>query len=799
VSIPPAYHINALSLLNLATAAMITFLGIFVVVRERYSPVSRAFFVVTLTGSVWLICFAFLYGSPDEVTGLRWAKAAYLGLALNPAALYHFTTLALLTYERDKRRVAILWIISAVFFVFILLTDFLFHDLYRYSWGLYPKYGRIAIVFVLFILFAVVIIILRYTAESRSAPLGSMRRLRSQSLLRFFALSYVACLDFFAAYGIPLYPVGSVFILISAVFVARAVWRYRFIDVTPAFAAKTIVDTMSDALLIVDPEGVIRHSNRAAAQLFGMNQKQLEGKEAATVLPFIHAADAHRELLRPDNTPASETVSYESPKGQRTLSVSASTIRDRTGHAIAVVYTAQDITQRKIAEEQIKYLAYYDALTGLPNRTFYWEILSRAVIYAKRHKQVMGTLFVDLDSFKCINDTLGHSSGDELLRIVAERLTKCVRKTDYVARLEEERMPDTVSRFGGDEFIILLSEIREGGDAARVARRILDVLSRPFFISGREVFISASIGISLFPADGEDAEELLKNADVAMYAAKEQGKNMYLFYASSMNAASQKRLCMESELRKAIDCNEFIVQYQPRYDIRNNTIVCMEALVRWNRPDRGVMLPEDFMHLAEETGMIIPLGEMVLKNACRQAAIWVSESPRPVPVAVNLSARQCEDRFKERIDVILAETGLTPGFLELEITESAIMHDPQKAISMLQEWQSRGIRVSIDDFGTGYSSLNQLSKLPVKALKISRSFVVNILEDAAIVKAVVAMAHHLGLRVIADGVETKEQLAMLHSLGCDEAQGPYFCKPLSEGETISLLSEDNNLSYQFRN
>jgi diguanylate cyclase (GGDEF)-like protein len=399
----------------------------------------------------------------------------------------------------------------------------------------------------------------------------------------------------------------------------------------------------------------------------------------------------------------------------------------------------------------------------------------------------MATLFIDLDSFKCINDMLGHSAGDELLKIVAQRLTKCVRKTDYVARLEEERMPDTISRFGGDEFIVLLSEIREGGDAARVARRILDVLSKSFLISNREIFISASIGISLFPADGEDVEVLLKNADVAMYAAKEQGKNLYLFYASAMNTASQQRLNLESELRKAIECNEFSVLYQPRYDIRNNAIVGIEALVRWNHAERGIILPEAFIPLAEETGMIVSLGEMVLRTACSQAAIWMGGNRHAVPVAVNLSVHQCDERFKEMINDILKETGLMPGLLELDITESAIMHDPKKTIDLLQKWQSQGILVSIDDFGTGYSSLNQLSRLPVKALKIDRSFVMNIVENAAIVKAVIAMAHHLSLRVVAKGVETKDQLELLHSFGCDEAQGVYLCKPLSPGEIQNLF------------
>jgi PAS domain S-box-containing protein len=376
VFIPATYHFNALSVLNLITTAVIVYLGVLVLVRERYSPVSRAFFVMTLTGGIWLFCFSLLYGSPNEAIAFHWAKAAYLGVALNPAAIYHFTTLALLTYERDKRRVVAFWVLSCVFLVFIISTDFLFDGLYRYSWGFYPKYGETSVILPLFFLFSIVVILRRYAAESRSAPIGSKRFLRARSLFWFFAVAYITCLDFFAAYGIPLYPIGPVFILISTAFVARTIWRYRFIDVTPAFAAKTIVETMSDALLIVDPEGVIRHSNRVAAQLFGISQEQLEGKEVVTLFPSKTIADMPEQLFQTSDTLTSETVYSGIPKGQRTLSVSASVVRDRAERPAAVVYTVQDITERKKAEEQIKYLAYYDSLTGLPNRTFYREILS---------------------------------------------------------------------------------------------------------------------------------------------------------------------------------------------------------------------------------------------------------------------------------------------------------------------------------------------------------------------------------------------------------------------------------------
>ena len=451
-----------------------------------------------------------------------------------------------------------------------------------------------------------------------------------------------------------------------------------------------------------------------------------------------------------------------------------------------------DITERKKAEEQIRHLAYYDSLTHLPNRTFYKELLTRALTYATRHKKTMAVLFVDLDAFKRINDTLGHDAGDELLQAVAERLLNATRKSDYVARSDDEDTSNTVSRLGGDEFIVLLNEIVHTYDATVVARRILADLSRPFLLNGNEVFVTASIGISLYPADGKNAETLLKNADIAMYHAKEQGKNNFQFYAETMNATAFERLTLENALHKALERGELVLYYQPKVDVLSRKIIGIEALIRWNHPSRGLVLPAEFISLAEETGLIMPIGEWVLRSACLQSKAWQAAGLPCVPISVNISRRQFDQQnLREVIMKALQDAGLAAHCLELEITESTIMQNPDKATSMLRALKAAGIKISIDDFGTGYSSLDQLRKLPLDFLKIDRSFVMNVpakAEDAAIITAIIAMAHSLKLKVIAEGVETEEQLAFLRGLGCDEAQGYLFSRPVPADEFARLIS-----------
>jgi len=440
--------------------------------------------------------------------------------------------------------------------------------------------------------------------------------------------------------------------------------------------------------------------------------------------------------------------------------------------------------ERKRTEERIVHMAYYDGLTNLPNRSLFLDRLSQAITHSNRYKDSCALLFIDLDNFKRINDTLDHRIGDLLLQGVAERLNSFVRSADTIARQKVKALASTVARLGGDEFTVLLTEIHSMQDAAKVSQRILNSLSSPFQLDGYEVFISASIGIALYPADGEDMDTLIKNADTAMYHAKGNGKNHFQFYKYSMNSTALERLNMENDLRKAITGNELSLLYQPRINISNGIIVGTEALIRWDHPEQGMISPASFIPLAEETGLIIPIGEWVIKTACRQNTDWHSKvsAYAPVSISLNISGHQfSQGNLVNIMEKILEDTGLDPTCLELEITESVIMKNADATISLLHKLKDMGVKLSMDDFGTGYSSFNYLKRFPLDIIKIDRSFIKDITNsrrDATIVKAIIAMAHTLELKVVAEGVETEEQLGLLQDMECDEMQGFLLCRPL---------------------
>jgi diguanylate cyclase (GGDEF)-like protein len=440
----------------------------------------------------------------------------------------------------------------------------------------------------------------------------------------------------------------------------------------------------------------------------------------------------------------------------------------------------REIIERRRAEEA----AYYDTLTGLPNRTLFQERLPHALALAERSGQMLAVMLLDLDRFKTINETLGHAEGDRLLREVAERLTGCVRRSD------------TVARFAGDEFALLLMQITHTDDVARIARRtedavevaqnVLRVLEPPFVSGQHELYLTASIGIGLYPNDGEDSQTLWKNANSALYRAKEQGGHNYQFYTADMNAKALQRLTLENSLRHALERDEFVLHYQPQVDIDSGQIVGAEALVRWQHPELGLVSPSEFIPLAEDMGLIIPLGEWVLRTACAQNKEWQEAGLPLMRLSVNLSARQFQQpKLAEMIARALSETGLEPEQLELELTESALMGNAETAIETLRQIKATGVRLAIDDFGTGYSSLSYLKRLPIDVLKIDRSFVCESTtapDDAAIVMAIIGLAHNLKLKVIAEGVETEEQLAFLRLLRCDEIQGDLCSRPLAAAD-----------------
>ncbi len=448
--------------------------------------------------------------------------------------------------------------------------------------------------------------------------------------------------------------------------------------------------------------------------------------------------------------------------------------------------TAQDITERKLVEDQVRYLAYHDSLTGLANRRLFEERLHLALEEARHVERGVGVIFLDIDHFKIINDTLGHSYGDELLKQVADRLVRCV----YGAH-GPERPGALVARLGGDEFTILIPEQESPAESRGVAERVLGSLARPFDVRGQEVIVTGSLGVTTWPEDGESVEDLLRNSDTAMYHAKQRGRNNFQFYAESMQEAAFHRLRLESKLRRALEREELELYYQPRVDAATGRVTALEALLRWRDPEHGVRLPDEFIPLAEETRLIRPIGAWVLRTAVAEAMRWPGDDGPPLRVSVNLSVHQVEeDGFVGTVAAALAETGLDPSRLELEITESTLMRDEERAVRLLGQLKEMGLELSLDDFGTGYSSLSYLKQLPIDKLKIDQAFVRDIPDDPndmAIAEAVIAMGKALGLRVIAEGVETEEQAGFLRDKGCEFAQGFYFSKPLSADQIAELI------------
>jgi diguanylate cyclase (GGDEF)-like protein len=443
------------------------------------------------------------------------------------------------------------------------------------------------------------------------------------------------------------------------------------------------------------------------------------------------------------------------------------------------------------AKAQIQHLAYYDALTGLPNRRLFVEQLHKAIGQAQRGNEQLAVLFIDLDQFKRINDTLGHSAGDELLRSVGARLSQSMRPLDSIGRGGLDARANSIARLGGDEFIVMLTQLHGPADAASAARRLVDALAEPLTIQHTELFIGASVGVAMYPFDGADVDTLLKNADTAMYRAKETGRGVMQFYDHSMNARARDRLAMETMLRHALERGEFRLHYQPRIELASGRIAGCEALIRWRHPERGMVAPGEFISIAEEIGLIKPIGEWALEQACRQSAAWRAAGLEPGPVAVNLAVSHLRDPgLPALVGRLLREHALPCGSLEVEVTESMLMADPEFSITTARQLGELGVGLAIDDFGTGYSSLSMLKRLPVTALKIDQSFVRDLAhdaDDAAIVTAIIAMAHTLKLKVVAEGVETEAQRRFLAGHGCDEYQGYHFSAAIDADALARLL------------
>jgi diguanylate cyclase (GGDEF)-like protein/PAS domain S-box-containing protein len=525
--------------------------------------------------------------------------------------------------------------------------------------------------------------------------------------------------------------------------------------------------------------GTIVTWNKGAERLFGYSELEAVGRH----ILFLYA-DEDSEVQ--DNFLAEGGRLMEVRRRKKNgelfwASMSLSPLRDMEERQVGLIAYLTDITERKLAEERLHHLAYYDDLTGLPNRTLLAKLVDQALTVAQRNDENGGVLFINLNRFKAINDTLGRQQGDELLKQVAQRFRGTLREQDVVARLS------------GDEFAVALFDIRQHFEATTVAQKLLQSLAEPFIIDGNDLRVGASIGVSVYPQDGDDAEALLRLADIAMARAKQggdAGNENVVFYSREMNQGMQERMRLESGLRHAIRHGQLLLHYQPKFEIGTDRLVGAEALVRWRHPERGMVPPAEFIPMAESTGLIVPLGEWVLEAACEQAAAWQRAGVAPLRVAVNVSAREFTDKLPNRVRALLERHRLDPQWLELEITESTLMNDIERAIGIMDRISELGVSLSLDDFGTGYSSLSYLKRFPIHTLKIDRSFTTGVptdSNDCAIASTIISMGRQLKHRVIAEGVETAEQLAFLRQAGCDEVQGYLYSKPLAVDEfTVAL-------------
>jgi diguanylate cyclase (GGDEF)-like protein/PAS domain S-box-containing protein len=536
--------------------------------------------------------------------------------------------------------------------------------------------------------------------------------------------------------------------------------------------------------------------------IFGLRPETVVGNFEAA-LQHVHSADreevrAARQRLKHENVSRVDFRVVRPDGSTRFMHGLSEVVFDDEGRPARVVGTIQDISERKEAEDRAWFLANYDTLTALPNRRLMVEQLGMALARARRTNRVVAVLFLDLDRFKRINDTLGHAAGDRLLQTVTKRLHDCVRESDPIGRAAEvdgTEVPSMIGRFAGDEFIVILPDLPHVLDADRVARRILRAIRQPFTVEGHELIVTASIGISLFPNDGQDVDTLLRNADAAMYHAKERGRDGHQFYDLSMNASAIQRLTLENELHRALEEKQFVLYYQPLVD-KTGRIVGAEALLRWQHPTQGIIGPDAFIPLTEETGLIVPIGEWVVRAACEQARKWRDQG-HDLKVSVNLSGRQFKGgELRAMIERVLAAVDLPPTLLELELTESVVMETTGENVAAVRALRARGVSIAIDDFGTGYSSLSYLTRLPIDRVKIDRSFVRNVLtepQDAAVSTAIIAMAEALRLECVAEGVETETQAQFLVSQGCRYLQGFYFSPPVPAEAFAGLLRSGQSL------
>ena len=759
-----------LASLSLSVAVGLVALGLWVAIRERWKAVGLQFAALAFLLATWLAGAGLTLGVRDVAAATDWARASYLGVALIPAAIFHFAARLLGRHREHQPAVAMLWGVGFVIAALAQATPLIVSSVSFHPWGHYTRLAAPAVAVVTLYVAALLSLFGLFVRELRSLE-DSPHRRRAAAFCLAFAVGSLGAIDFLPSFGWDLPPLGMLPVAVGLVMAARAIRTHHLVDVTVAFAADKILETLQGAVLVCDLDEQIRVANPAACMLLGYRRRELLGLHLLDVIETPrNVGNASDTLMHGGIVRDRPMIWRRRDRSRVEVEVSVSMMRDELGAPAGMVFVAGDISDRDRAA-QIEYQAFHDPLTGLPNRTAFSDRLDMRLAAARIRGTRLAVLFLDLDGFKVINDSLGHSVGDRVLQMLANRLRRAVRDGDLV------------SRFGGDEFTVLL-DIGKPEDAEAVAQKLLAAVAEPCLVEGERHFVTGSVGVALHPEHGDDPEALVRNADAAMYLAKELGRNNYQLCGHGLSERAHERLWLEAQLRQALTNNDFVLHYQPIVELATSQVIGVEALLRW--PCQGeLLLPERFLPIAEQTLLIRPLGDWVLRTACAQAVAW-QERFGPFRMSVNINAHHlAQPGIVEQVAALLEASGLPPHRLELEITEGTAMKDPERTRELLARLKDLGVRLALDDFGTGYSSLSYLQLFPLDTVKIDRTFVATLGQargGLAIIRATLAMAQALGLRVTAEGVETPMQLELLRELGCHHGQGFGLGMPMPADE-----------------
>jgi diguanylate cyclase (GGDEF)-like protein/PAS domain S-box-containing protein len=777
------------SLPALAAALLAVGCGVAVIARERFSKSGWLHFLLASSVAAWQLCMAQILSASSVAEAEYWGRAMAAMAILVPAIQFHFSYS--LVRGRGERfdAVTLVWVVAAALEISLVATDAFVSRIQIHSWGAFPRYGLAGALFVVSTTASAVGTGMLYLDVIRRNPAGGIAWWRGRLLLASLLFGSLGAIDFLPAFGVGLFPFGGLLVALALVLNIYTTIRFRLVEITPALAAQQMMNTMTDGVLVLDRDGMVRLVNPSACETLGYAPAQLLHGLPPGPLAALLFGEAGAVPRFPDRSMTRVERIYHPPTGgERTLLLSISHVSPEPGAPLAAIVTLHDETEARKAREQIHRLAYYDALTGLPNRLLLRERFQQAIAWAERAGGQAAVLFLDLDRFKQVNDTLGHDAGDRLLQIVTERISTCVRDSDVVLRGAGRTDVSTLARLGGDEFVLLLAPVERGEDAAKVAMRIHQALAAPVRLdSGDEVVTGASIGIALYPGDGRDADTLMKRADLAMYHAKETGRSNAKFYNEALNVATVQRMGMETSLRRAMSGHEFLIHYQLVVGSDDSQPIALDTQLFWRHPEHGLLPEREFAEVAQDAGLALNLGEWVIRTACHQMRAWVSGGMKPVPLMVTASPALIErGTLVDLLREVLRESGMDPRQLWVCVRYLRSRTGSGPMSTTLRSLASLGVRVVLDEFDAGQMAVTDLIEHPVRTARLSGTWLRNVssLGQAAVAaRALVGLARGLEMEVIASGVETPAAAALLRSLGCQYQLGPAH-GPAVEAEEV---------------